>query len=439
MSKTYRYLLLFVASICCIPTGHTQTWEAFNTQNSNIISNTILALATDKSNNLWVGTNIGPCRFKGKTWTDVTPEHAKLKNQYINCITVDNDGKLWFGTDDFGPIMYDGNKWTDFPKETHQFNMKLIHSIAIDVNDVKWISVTLNGLVRYDGFDWEKYTPNDSKLTSDFILCTAIDRANRKWIGTNAGLCIYNGRSWTVLSKRNTSIPSDIIPDIVIDHDNIKWVGTIEGLCRFDGEKWTVYNTKNSPLPSNQINTLSLDNDGRLWIGTSKGVAVFDRVSRWDSFTSKNSPLPAEASILTLSASPLGTIWIGTDFYGLFSLSNYQFPAIETAKNNTPAESKTNQDSQPATSESSTSTPKPSNGVLNVKVVPNLEMGYVVLQFDGTENATVEFVNSDGKTMRTVNNYNSGNRIGIAKLPKGKYTLNITTPSASKSLKFNLK
>lgn len=414
-------------------------WSVYNTENSNIGGNTILALAADSRHNLWVGTPEGLFRYKGRTWTDLSATNAKLEGQYVNCFAVDHAGVLWVGTDDYGPLSYDGTRWTEYEKETQRYNMRLIHSIAVDVNDVKWISVTLNGLVRYDGRDWAKYTPDDSELASDFVLCTAVDRANRKWIGTNAGLCLYNGRSWSLFTASNSPLPSNIVPAVVVDRDNVKWVGTDAGLCRFDGEHWTVYTIGNSPLPSNQINAIALDGKGRLWIATSKGGALFDRIDRWASFTAANSPIPAAAALQSVTADADGNGWFGTDFYGLFALSGYEFAEVVASDGQQASDTGETTAEAPQGTDDETKATAPQLPPLDVKVVPYLELGYITLKYGGGEEATIIFTDKEGNQVRTIEHYTSGKRIGIGKLPKGRYTLEVRTAHRQKTLKYNLK
>ena len=429
-------LLTLSAVLMSLNTLAQPVWTIYTTANSNIGGNTVLALAADKHNNLWVGSDKGLCRFKGRTWTTTETLYSKLENQYINCLTVDRDDVLWIGTDDFGPIAFDGKEWKEFPKETRKLNMKLIHSIAIDVNDVKWISVTLNGLVRYDGHEWIKYTPDDSELASDFVLCTAIDRANRKWIGTNAGLCLYNGRSWTLFTPSNSPLPSKIVPAVAVDRDNVKWIGTDKGLCRFDGEQWQTYNSTNSSLPSDQITAMTIDPDGLLWIATAKGVAVFDRHDRWDKLTAANSPFPSEAKTQAITVDNHGTVWVGTDFYGLYSLSGYTLP--EKSQPDTAASQATTAivNGSEETPDTPASNTKPA---LEVKVVPFLDLGYITLKYNGGEKSTITFLDSNDKEVKTIEDYTSGKRISVNKLPKGRYTLKIATHKGQKTLKYNLK
>ena len=56
-----------------------QIWTIYNTENSKILGNTVLAVDVDSRGNKWVGTNEGMCKLSGKAWTDYSMFNEKLK------------------------------------------------------------------------------------------------------------------------------------------------------------------------------------------------------------------------------------------------------------------------------------------------------------------------------------------------------------------------
>ncbi len=319
--RIHPLLLLFVFLLPLCAMAQEKNWQHYTTRNSGLLGNNILATTTDKSGNIWVGTDMGLCSLKGKSWTDYSQFNEKLKGQFVNCLTIDNNQDLWIGTDDYGVIKYNGRFWSEYTDKTKELKMKFIREITIDKNNVKWIGVTLGGLVRYDGMEWYKFTSETtSKLLSDFILCVTIDRGNRKWIGTNDGLCVYNDHVWRNYTTDNSPLPHNIIPAIAMDKNNVKWLGTLAGLVRYDDKEWKIYDDRNTLLPSIQINDLAFDKNGMLWIVTPEGVALFDCQNNWLFFTHDNSPLPKDG-IVSIVVDAQGRKWIGTTFDGLYCYS----------------------------------------------------------------------------------------------------------------------
>ena len=481
-------MLLYLQS----PVAVAQNWTRFTMQNSEL-GNSVLAMAADKKNNKWFGTELGMARLSGRTWTDFSMFNEKLKGQYVNCLTVDGSGVIWIGTDDYGVIEFDGTHWTEYKDEMKRLQMKFISKIAIDRNDVKWIGVTLGGLVRFDGREWEKYTAAETGLLSDFILCVAVDRRNRKWIGTNDGLSLYDERRWVSFTKKNSGLPDNIVPAVVIDKDDVKWIATLGGLVRFDGTDWKVYDTDNSPLPCNQVNDLAFDPSGALWIVTDKGVALFDCKNQWHVYNSKNTTLPADVHRRVMVDSQ-GCKWFGSSLQGLTRFSAQPIMGRVQDAQGKPLkgvrivcgsdEAVTDTEGcyylEMATNATVTLTPQAegfafepptlrlptvtgarfgqdfvgklglvaeagasveaeSTSGERVVVNPFLEQGYITLTLESAE-AEVEFVDAKtGESVRTLPRYRNGARITISKMPRINYKLFIRTAKGEKMLLFNLK
>lgn len=488
------YTILSLACTAPVFSQQKGNWVQYTTQNSEILGNTILASTTDRTGCIWVGTNLGLCRLKGRTWTDYAMFNEKLKNQFVNCLTIDNNNDLWIGTDDHGVIMFDGYHWSEYTEKARELKMKFIREISIDKNNVKWIGVTLGGLVRFDGQEWYKYTQGDSKLLSDFILCVAIDRKNKKWIGTNDGLSVFNDHVWTSYTTQNSALPHNIVPAIAIDKQGVKWIGTLGGLVRCDDTDWKVFDDRNTPLQSMQINDLAFDKNGMLWIVTDKGIALYDCNDNWMLFSHDNSPLP-ESGIQNIAIDNIGRKWIGTNFNGLFCYSGQGIKGRVTDENGQAVADavinygvgKTKTDNSgyyhiemPTGSsfsirlevEGHSAVPNArdisdlstflfnqdfvlSSGLVAVEasqegsetaerskervmVNPYLAEGYITITLESPM-AEVEFVGSNGKSIRTITKYKNGAKITITKMPKDNYTLNIRTPKGVKTLRFNLK
>lgn len=459
-------------------------WTIFNTSNSDIAGNNILALTTDAKGNKWVGTNLGLCRLTGRTWTDYTMFNKKLKDQFINCLTTDKEGNLWLGTDDYGVMKFDGVHWTEYTAETKRYGMKFIREITIDRQGTLWIGVTLGGLLSFDGTHWQKYTQQSSSLVSDFIHCVTIDKRGRKWIGTNEGISLLNGEQWSTFTTTNSSLPHNNVPSIVEAADGSFWMGTLGGLAHYDGSRWTTYTVDNSPLPSDQVNDLAIDEGGLLWIATAKGVASFDGHKHWQTFTPANSPIP-QASVNCIAIDAQGSKWFGTDSRGLVRFSGQSIAGTVRDERGTPIEGitlsignatvTTDKEGRYTAhlpvgstfvarpvSEGRSATPESrqysslSRSLLNedytlssgmeaqgrstekITVNPFLSQGYITISME-SEVAEVEFVGSDGRSVRTLPQYRNGQRITISKMPKDSYTLHIRTNKGEKTLRFNLK
>ncbi|MCQ2275218.1 MAG: T9SS type A sorting domain-containing protein [Bacteroidales bacterium] len=444
-----KQFAIFTVLIAYAAISLAQNWTNYNKKNSGLIENNILAVTTDKWDNLWVGSTQGLNKFANGQWTDYAEFNEKLKDQFVNCLVSDGN-TLWIGTDDFGVIEFNGHRWFEHAEATHRLNMKYIRDIAIDHAGVKWIGVTLSGFVEFDGVNWNKYSAADCDLLSDFILCVVIDSRDRKWVGTNDGLCVFDGRKWTSYTTKNSKLPNNICTAIAIDRNNVKWIGTLEGLCRFDGESWKIYNIDNCPIPGNQVNDLAFDSEGHLWMATDGGVAVFDCGERWDTFRAGDY-LP-KCMFQNITIDRRGNIWVGTDERGLYCLSGYDMDKALAAR--TPATSsevaENLPDDNPAKGKGKgTKTDKPGKtdkpaadeavaADERIRLLPNLEEGTLAISMSAPE-AEVTFINAKGEKVRTVPKYRAGSNINISKMKKGTYTVKVKSAAGSRSVKFVLK
>ena len=57
-----------------------QQWKNWNTNNSDINTNSINSLAVDSNNNVWLATNFGITKFDGINWTFYNDVNSPLPN-----------------------------------------------------------------------------------------------------------------------------------------------------------------------------------------------------------------------------------------------------------------------------------------------------------------------------------------------------------------------
>jgi ligand-binding sensor domain-containing protein len=130
------------------------------------------------------------------------------------------------------------------------------------------------------------------------------------------------------LRFRNVSVedglPNVTISAIVQDKDGFTWIATYDGLAKYDGYEFTVVRDK---LPDLTITKIEVDPvTGDLWVGTAKGIArVNPRTREVTNFTlvPRGAAPPeggTEPSVLAIACAKDGTVWVGTNGYGLLRL-----------------------------------------------------------------------------------------------------------------------
>lgn len=97
-----------------------------------------ICIAPDRTQ--WFGTDKGVARHIGsitlEKWTVFNTGNG-LADNFVQSITIDKKGKMWFGTKG-GVSVYDGTSWTSFT-EKDGLNSNNVRCITVDHDDVVWL------------------------------------------------------------------------------------------------------------------------------------------------------------------------------------------------------------------------------------------------------------------------------------------------------------
>ena len=214
-----------------------------------------------------------------------------LANNRVNAITQDNNGFMWFGTDD-GLCRFDGIKFKTYMLSDYisENESNYITHLFIDSQNMMWIG-TNNGITLFDytknEFKTLKNLVGDSLKITSPILDIIEDKNGNIWIGTDGqGIFKLNLTEKQKLTNfnysRNNNIQRKSIYTICEDSKNNIWFGTYsDGLYRYEKNigKITHYrpNRMENSLSDNTIHKIYEDSHGNLWIGTfQNGMDKFD-------------------------------------------------------------------------------------------------------------------------------------------------------------------
>ena len=118
------------------------------------------------------------------------------------------------------------------------------------------------------------------------------------------------------------------VRDVAEMPDGAIWIATGSGLSRFDGRRFSNFRAHTEPgLPTNAVHALAVDARGRLWIGMDRGG-----VSTIEDGRLQRGPRLREmegSPIVTLAATPDGSVWIGSRMAGLFRATGTAVVPVE--------------------------------------------------------------------------------------------------------------
>lgn len=278
-----------------------------------------------------------------------------LTNFYVNCITMDSSGRIWFGTGT--GILLDSvsnNKWTLYTNaDTNGTSKNIITSIAFDKQGNGWIGtygggvlyLNLNTPVKdttkipykdptgHDGKDsltiikdtllWENYTIANG-LANDTVRAGIIDALGNKWFSTYGGLSqpkydgSYNKTIWFNYNKEE-KLTIDTITCISFAHDTM-FLGTLGGgvFKFYDGYFKQRHYTTNI-LNGNVIYASVVDARNNIWFGTAVGVLKFNvDSSTWKLYNTANTSAKTTVglvsnNVFSVTIDHHGNKWFGTD------------------------------------------------------------------------------------------------------------------------------
>ncbi len=357
---TFLVVTLTMLFICCNQSAKTpKTIETINKISIAIgdtvsrLSNNIMVIHQDKKNNYWFGSwRDGLYKYDGKTIIHFTTKHGLPSNR-VEEIKEDKLGNLFINTN-VGLCKYDGKSITT------------IHDIFLQDTTWKlqpddlWFKSPKSGYVyRYDGKllhnlkvpknkKGEQYLAQHPNLFDAYgIYCNYKDSKGNIWFGTALmGVFRFNGKSFDWISEPDVTEmhdgPANGVRSIVEDQNGDFWFNT-EYRYRVDN---TLYGTKSNKTDHvfyeriksigcldgrtngdlNEYLSILKDNDNNLWM-----AIYLHGVWKHDGKKTTHYPIQVNSKnipIFFLYKDNTGNIWLGTHENGVWKLNQEIFERV---------------------------------------------------------------------------------------------------------------
>ncbi|GAB4056069.1 two-component regulator propeller domain-containing protein [Spirosoma litoris] len=317
------------------------------------------AVTTDGQNRLWVATqHFGAFMIqldaKGKLVgiKQVGLTNHPTQEPNINKLAVDHQGTIWIGTLGNGLWCFDSNK--NLAQATTLQATKVtspdainIRSLHLDRRGDLWIGT--DDQIFWISKQKLNQVPNlaAQPLQRAFadIESLYLDSSDRLWISTNYGLLLMNAGPVTGSTPPvneqsvHTFLPLDTDPfsinsvrvhDILEDRFHNLWLATSAGglnQLKLRAKPFGLIRRQmvgQTTPANNYINTICKDEAGnRLWMGTRNGFASYDlRTKTYQNYLNRS--LSGDLNgidVSTIFQATNGTLWIGTRYYGLYTLN----------------------------------------------------------------------------------------------------------------------
>ena len=266
-----------------------------------------------------------------------------LSNSQINYMYQDSRGFIWIGTS-YGLNRYDGFRFRTFysnPTDTTTLRNNYVDQIWEDGDGKLWLKQGMN----YCMFDpvTERVNRNPSTILSRWGIKGSIDRfyidsQKRFWVKTyDEGLYCYNPRKKTYklikYGYEADEFPKSFNFSFFAEWNDKLLVTSTDGeLMALDGDNgkvvWKDDYMKNHGGESSQGYYIYVDKHSNYWILTTGHVYVFNQKTKtWHA--SLNSyltsigiaPLPEGMQVWDVCMDQRGWLWLATDHLGLFVIN----------------------------------------------------------------------------------------------------------------------
>lgn len=204
--------------------------------------------------------------LKPKMWKTYLFNSSYDSNNNINVLTFDQQGGIWVGTNRAGlKFLSPEGELTSYTIANSELTSDLITALAVDNDNRVWIGTDAGlNLLKPDG-DWILYTKENSALQDDWVEGLVIDHQNRVWTVTGYELfALSPDGSWQAF---NPPYGEENVAAIAVDSTGKVWIGihavSKPALYMMDANgKWKSFDIKS-------VDDLAIDDQNRIWVSTS--------------------------------------------------------------------------------------------------------------------------------------------------------------------------
>ena len=240
----------------------------------------VSALKFDADSNLLIATQGGAqgsglVKFDGETWTYYREGGAP---DWVNCIAIDDQHRVWCGLGGNGVAILDGETWSAYTSEDHSVLAGAVTDIEMGAFGDLWVSAVEHpqfgggGVAHFDGATWTGYTTDDG-LPTDKVYCLALAQDGTVWVGMDEeGVSFFDGITWTKCSEEDVPHADVLMADY--DSAGRLWLGGMNGVTMYDGAGFRQFDC-GLGFPGYWAYGMAEGPDGRVWFATSGGVGGF--------------------------------------------------------------------------------------------------------------------------------------------------------------------
>ena len=233
----------------------------------------------------WIGTNTG--LFAYNPATGASQQKSSFKSGYINTITDDGKGRIFYSVYSQGFFAYDTKSeelkhfsFFDPDGPRGRLHNDWVTRLKLDSRGKLWIC-TASGINCYDPTE-DHFHPYGWDVILDYnAIETVYETHDRRILfGTNSGLYIYDPQQKSAKPFPGAqTLSNKVVGGIVEDFSGDLWISTTMGLWQFKHQDslFVGYVYGNGLASREYVSGVSMrTDDGRIWFGFSDGITSFN-------------------------------------------------------------------------------------------------------------------------------------------------------------------
>jgi ligand-binding sensor domain-containing protein/signal transduction histidine kinase len=312
---------------------------------NGLVTNAQLStIAADSTGNLWIASDHGLVEFphnehpfKPHSITTYLPDEKNqtgIHGSIIKTVYVDNQDKLWVGTNYEGVNVYDKHAMNFGTVAMPQLELQgtthaNVTALEQDSNHTLWIGTDGAGLFRMQGKlnQGRDYTLEQIKSCSGLtkIKSLKMDSARNLWIGTwGEGLFTLNTTTHQCRKFNSQALGFNIGNEIMAlaeSRGGHLWMGTFDqGLYRYTPATRKLIRIRNDRQARNfidRISALLVDKENNIWTGREGGGLSLCRSGTTINTQVVTTHIDTSTTVTSLYRDTQGTLWIGVPNQGL--------------------------------------------------------------------------------------------------------------------------
>jgi signal transduction histidine kinase/ligand-binding sensor domain-containing protein/AraC-like DNA-binding protein len=248
---------------------------------------TVMNILDDDSGNLWLGSYLSGLAYMDKQTgrcTYLDDRINALNENSVLSLAKDRHNRLWIGTNGTGVYLFDleKKKYIDHYSQSQTAERKInnnwINSLFYGTDDLLWIG-SFNGVYNINTENGKVTTYPNSILPGNVVFSINEDSKGNIWIGTTEGLACFDKKSGK--SKIYTvadGMPSNIVCGILEDEEGNIWLSTYFGISKLIvGEERFISYFELDGLQGNEFTRGAAfkAQDGKMFFGGTGGITAF--------------------------------------------------------------------------------------------------------------------------------------------------------------------